>query len=212
MSHPRQPTLFISHGGGPSFSMDYPPPIGPHGFDALRRYLEGLIAALPQRPWAILVCSAHREEDRVTVSTAAAPPMLFDYYGFPPHTYELHYPAPGDPMLATRVRRLFSQAGITSGEDAARGFDHGVFVPFMIVDPATQIPVVMLSLKRHLDPARHLTIGAALTPLRDEGVLIVGSGNSFHNLRTFFDGRSETSLQFDAWLTATIEHPNPSAV
>jgi aromatic ring-opening dioxygenase catalytic subunit (LigB family) len=207
----RQPTLFISHGGGPSFWMSYPPPIGPHGFDTLRSYLAGVIASLPRRPKAILVISAHWEETRVTVSTSPAPPMLFDYYGFPPHTYELSYPAPGDPALASRVRGLLGAAGIESGEDGARGFDHGVFVPFMIVDPEARIPVVMVSLEHHLDAARHLAIGAALAPLRDEGVLIVGSGNSFHNLRSFFDGRPEASLQFDRWLTDAVTQPDAPA-
>jgi aromatic ring-opening dioxygenase catalytic subunit (LigB family) len=211
MSTLRQPTLFISHGGGPSFWMDYPPPIGPHGFDKLRNYLAGLIASLPQRPKAILVISGHWEEDRVTVSTASAPPMLFDYYGFPPHTYQLNYPAPGAPALAARARGLLGAAGIASDENGERGFDHGVFVPFLIVDPQAQIPVLMGSLEHHLDAARHLAIGAALAPLRDEGVLIVGSGNSFHNMRAFFDGRPEISLQFDRWLTEAVALPDPSA-
>ena len=210
MSSPRQPTLFVSHGGGPSFWMSYPPPIGAHGFDKLRAYLAGLIAGLPERPKAILVISGHWEEDRVTVSTSPAPPMLFDYYGFPPHTYQLSYPAPGDPALAARVRDLLGKAGIASEENATRGFDHGVFVPFLIVDPDASIPVVMMSLESNLDAARHLAIGAALAPLRDEGVLIVGSGNSFHNLRTFFDGEAGASLQFDQWLTETVQSADPA--
>ncbi len=211
MSHLRQPALFISHGGGPSFWMSYPPPIGPHGFDKLRDYLTGLIASLPQRPKAILVASGHWEEDHVTVSTSPAPPMLFDYYGFPPHTYELSYPAPGAPELAARVRDLLGKAGIASEANATRGFDHGVFVPFLIVDPDARIPVVMMSLESNLDPARHLAIGAALAPLRDEGVLIVGSGNSFHNLRTFFGDDAGASLQFDKWLTQTVLSPDAAA-
>jgi aromatic ring-opening dioxygenase catalytic subunit (LigB family) len=206
----RQPALFISHGGGPSFWMTYPPPIGAHGFDKLRGYLASLIAGLPERPKAILVISGHWEEDRVTVSTSAAPPMLFDYYGFPAHTYQLSYPAPGDPDLAARVRGLLDGAGIANDANATRGFDHGVFVPFLIVDPDAAIPVVMVSLEKSLDAARHLAIGAALAPLRDEGVLIVGSGNSFHNLRTFFDGEPEASLRFDTWLTETVQSPDPA--
>ncbi|MGO9360105.1 MAG: DODA-type extradiol aromatic ring-opening family dioxygenase [Xanthobacteraceae bacterium] len=210
MSSPRQPTLFISHGGGPSFWMSYPPPIGPHGFDQLRTYLAGLIAGLPERPKAILVISGHWEEGRVTVSTSPAPPMLFDYYGFPPHTYQLNYPAPGEPGLAARVRDLLNKAGIASEQNPTRGFDHGVFVPFLIVDPEARIPIVMMSLENNLDPARHLAIGAAVAPLRDEGVLIVGSGNSFHNLRTFFGDDAGASQQFDKWLTETIELPDPA--
>lgn len=211
MTSVRQPTLFVSHGGGPSFWMSYPPPIGPHGFDKLRVYLASLIASLPERPRAILVISGHWEENRVTVSTSPAPPMLFDYYGFPPHTYQLSYPAPGDPALAGRVRALLGEAGIASEQNATRGFDHGVFVPFLIVDPAATIPVVMMSLESNLDPARHLAIGAAVAPLRDEGVLIVGSGNSFHNLRTFFGDDAGASLHFDKWLTETVLLPDPAA-
>lgn len=131
--------------------------------------------------------------------------MLFDYYGFPPHTYQLSYPAPGDPGLAKNLRNLLGNAGIASKENCTRGFDHGVFVPFMIIDPDAEIPVVMMSLEHNLDPARHLAIGAALAPLRDEGVLIVGSGNSFHNLRTMFSDDAGASQHFDHWLTETIE-------
>lgn len=211
MSSPRQPTLFVSHGGGPSFWMSYPPPIGPHGFDKLRGYLAGLLASLPQPPRAILVISGHWEEERVTVSTSPAPPMLFDYYGFPPHTYQLTYPAPGEPGLAARVGGLLGKAGIASAENPTRGFDHGVFVPFLIVDPDARIPVVMMSLESNLDPARHLAIGAAVAPLRDEGVLIVGSGNSFHNLRTFFGDDEGASKLFDTWLTETVLQPDPAA-
>jgi aromatic ring-opening dioxygenase catalytic subunit (LigB family) len=211
MKPPRQPTLYISHGGGPSFSMEYPPPIGAHGFDNLRHYLSGVIANLPQRPQAILTISAHWEEACVTVGTSPAPPMLFDYYGFPPHAYQLNYPAPGNPALAARVRGLLDASGIANAENNTRGYDHGVFVPFMVIDPEAKIPVVTMSLEHNLDPARHLAIGAALAPLRDEGVLIVGSGNSFHNLRSFFDGRPETSMQFDTWLTQAVELPGPTA-
>jgi len=211
MSGVRQPALFISHGGGPSFWMSYPPPIGPHGFDRLRAYLAGLLPSLPERPKAILVISGHWEEDRVTVSTSPAPPMLFDYYGFPPHTYELNYPAPGDPALAGRVCELLGKAGIACAQNSTRGFDHGVFVPFLIVDPEAHIPVVAMSLEKNLDPARHLAIGTALAPLRDEGVLIVGSGNSFHNLRTFFGDDAGASMHFDKWLTQTVLLPDPAA-
>jgi aromatic ring-opening dioxygenase catalytic subunit (LigB family) len=145
-----------------------------------------------------------------TVSTSPAPPMLFDYYGFPEHTYRLSYPAPGEPALAERLRRMLGQAGIATAADAERGFDHGVFVPFLIVDPQAQIPVVMLSLQHDLDPALHLAIGAALAPLRDEGILIVGSGNSYHNLRHFFDGEPAAAATFDAWLTEAVTDSDPA--
>ena len=207
----RQPAIFLSHGGGPCFWMTFPEPFGAHAFDGLKAYLSGLVASLPGRPEAILVISGHWEERRPTVSTAAAPPMLFDYYGFPEHTYRLSYPAPGAPALAERVRGLIAAAGIEAGADDRRGFDHGVFVPFLIVDPAARIPVVMLSLRGDLDPAAHIAIGAAIASVRDDGVLVVGSGNSFHNLRAFFDGRtSQASVAFDAWLDEAVSGTDPA--
>ena len=199
----RQPTFFITHGGGPSFWMEYPQPIGPHGFDGLRDYLAALPASLPERPKAYLVISGHWEERVPTVSTAPAPSMLYDYYGFPKHAYELSYPAPGSPELARRVGELLNAAGIAYDTDSKRGFDHGVFVPFLIIDPEAEIPVVMLSMNNNFDPADHLQLGAALAPLRDEGVVIIGSGSSFHNLRTYFDGVTEAAAGFDDWLTET---------
>ena len=166
-------------------------------------YLRGIAASIGQRPTAILVISGHWEEAQPTVHVGRNPPLLFDYYGFPEHTYRLSYPAPGSPELAKRVRDLLAAAGIDSGEEAERGLDHGVFVPFLLVYPEADIPVVQLSLRQDLDPAAHLAIGRALAPLRDEGVLIVGSGMSFHNLRAFgsTDPRViEAAQRFDDWL------------
>lgn len=208
----RLPSLYITHGGGPCFWMEFGPPFGANAFDKLRAYLAGLIAGLPERPKAILVVSGHWEEDRPTVSTNPKPGMLFDYYGFPEHTYHLSYPAPGAPELAERVRGLLKAAKIDSGTDAQRGFDHGVFVPQLIMDPEAKIPVLMLSMRHDLDPAAHIAIGKAIAPLRDEGVLILGSGSSYHNLREFFSGRSaEASLAFDDWLNETVTQPDPQA-
>jgi aromatic ring-opening dioxygenase catalytic subunit (LigB family) len=138
--------------------------------------------------------------------------MLFDYSGFPEHTYQLSYPAPGAPALAERVRGLLHAAKIDCGTDGARGFDHGVFVPQLIIDPKAEIPVVMLSMRHDLDPAAHIAMGRALEPLRDEGVLIIGSGNSYHNLREFFGARGvEASLAFDDWLNETVTESDPAA-
>jgi aromatic ring-opening dioxygenase catalytic subunit (LigB family) len=206
----RQPTIYLTHGGGPCFWMSFPPPIGPNGFDGLKRYLAGLMAELPERPRAVLMITAHWEEPHFTVSTAAAPPMLYDYYGFPPHTYELRYPAPGAPELGRRVQALLQDAGIAAATDDRRGFDHGVFVPMLIIDPDARIPLAMLSLQKDLDPARHLALGEALAPLRDEGVLIIGSGSSFHNLRDYFSGNGKASAAFDAWLDETATGSDPT--
>ena len=207
----RQPTVYLTHGGGPCFWMEFPAPMGPHAYDGLRDYLSALIGGLPARPRAVVMVSAHWEQAAPTVSTAPAPGMLFDYYGFPPHTYRLSYPAPGEPQLAERVRGLLGAAGIAAGTDAVRGFDHGVFVPMLIADPAARIPVVMLSLEGSLDPERHLAIGAALAPLRAEEVLIIGSGSSYHNLRAIFDGGDGGSVAFDAWLNETATAVDPAA-
>ncbi|HEX5122306.1 MAG TPA: class III extradiol ring-cleavage dioxygenase [Rhodanobacteraceae bacterium] len=210
---PLQPTLFIPHGGGPCFFMD-PPPNDPHAWDAMAAYLRGIAASLPAKPRAILVISAHWETPRPTVMTAARPSMLFDYYGFPEHTYKLSYPAPGSPELASRVRALLAGAGIASDEDSARGYDHGVFVPFLLMFPDADIRVVQLSLRADLDPAAHLAIGRALAPLRDEGVLIVGSGMSYHNLRRFWSTETsdvESARAFDGWLTDAIESGDAGA-
>ncbi len=172
----RLPTLFIPHGGGPCFfagsAAERSAGVGCDGVPSRRRGV-----ALETKPRAILVISAHWEMPRPTVMTAERPPLLFDYYGFPAHTYRLQYPAPGSPALASRVRAaLFAAAGIASDEDDKRGYDHGVFVPFLLMFPDADIPIVQLSLRADLDPAAHLALGRALAPLRAEGVLIVGSG------------------------------------
>ncbi|CAN5310964.1 class III extradiol ring-cleavage dioxygenase [soil metagenome] len=202
----RQPAIFLSHGGGPCFWMDWPAPFGPGAWDGLGAYLESIAPRLPERPKAILVISAHWETERPTVGSAAQPVMIYDYYGFPEHTYQLQYPAAGSPELAGLVRALLSQAGIAADEDPDRGFDHGVFVPLLKAFPGADIPVVTLSLRHDLDPAAHLAIGRALEPLRDEGVLILGSGMSFHDLRHFRDGEGAISEGFDAWLQDAVTH------
>jgi aromatic ring-opening dioxygenase catalytic subunit (LigB family) len=177
-------------------------------------YLRGLDASLGIRPKTVLVISGHWETERPTVNTGVRPPLLFDYYGFPPHTYQLTYPAPGSPEVAARVRELLAAAGIPSAEDSQRGLDHGVFVPFKLIYPDADVPVVQMSLHASLDPTIHLQIGRALQPLRDEGVLIVGSGMSYHNLRDLFssDPRAMTAAeQFDVWLNDAVTDANPAA-
>lgn len=191
------PTLYIPHGGGPCFFMEWNPP---GTWDSLATWLRGLSATLP-KPNAILVVSAHWEEPSFSVTTSSAPPLLFDYYGFPPHTYELTYPAPGSPELAERVATLLGDAGIKTGADASRGYDHGVFIPFKLIYPDATIPVVQLSLKAGLDPEEHIAAGRALQALRSEDVLIVGSGMSYHNLREFWAGTNRGTEPFDEWLT-----------
>lgn len=203
----RMPMAFVPHGGGPWPFVDLG--LGPKEQEnRLRQYLVGLGAFPKSKPKALLVISAHWEESVPTVMTNPKPPMLYDYYGFPPESYEVQWPAPGDPALAKRVRSLLEGAGIPSGEDSARGFDHGTFVPFKLAFPNADIPTVQLSLKAGLDPKEHLAIGRALAPLRDEGVFILGSGMTFHNLRAFFQGGGgPVSEAFDAWLQESMKLP-----
>jgi aromatic ring-opening dioxygenase catalytic subunit (LigB family) len=203
----RQPVIFLPHGGGPCFFMDWT--WGPADTWArTQRFLEGLAATLPATPKALVVVSGHWEEAAFTASASAQPELIFDYSGFPEHTYQLTWPAPGSPELAERVAGLLGQAALPAAVSASRGFDHGVFVPLKLVFPEARIPVVSLSLAASLDPALHLAAGRALSPLRDEGVLIIGSGMSFHNLGGYF--RPETldhARAFDAWLTHAVESP-----
>jgi len=203
----RQPTIFLPHGGGPCFFMDWS--WGPaETWKPTRSFLEGLAATLPASPKAIVVVSGHWEEPAFTASAAAQPPLIFDYSGFPEHTYRLTWPAPGAPDLAERAAELLSQAGLHGAVSPSRGFDHGVFVPLKVAFPEAQIPVVSLSLNSSLDPALHLAAGRALAPLRDEGVLIIGSGMSFHNLRSYFHPETvERARAFEAWLTKAVESP-----
>lgn len=181
--------------------MDWP---NGNPFESLQTWLATLPKDVGARPRAILVISAHWEAARPTVTAHPRPPLIYDYTNFPPHTYALRYDVPGSPQLAAHVRDLLEAAGIESAEDPARGLDHGVFVPFRVIYPDADIPLVQLSLEIGYDPARHLAIGAALAPLRDEGVLIVGSGMSYHNLATIFDGDGAQAERFDAWLIDAV--------
>ena len=204
----RLPTLFIPHGGGPCFFMDAQPPLPPAAWDRMAAYLRGIGAALRVRPTAVLVISSHWEAPVPTLNVAGKPTLIFDYYGFPQHTYRLQYPAPGAPELAPRVRSLLAGAGFESAVDATRGFDHGVFVPFLLIYPDASVPILQLSLQQGLDAGMHFELGRALAPLRDEGVLIVGSGMSYHNLTDLFCGRgNDAAAAFDAWLAAAVRDP-----
>lgn len=200
---PRLPTFFIPHGGGPCFFMDWT--MGPRDtWDGMETFLRGLASELP-RPRAVLVVSAHWEEAAFTVNAAQRPPLLYDYTGFPEHTYRLRYPASGDPALARRSQTLLRDAGLAARQIDDRGLDHGVFIPFMLIYPQADVPIVQLSLRSGLDPAEHLAAGRALAPLRDDGVLIVGSGMSYHNLQAMFSPQPHhDAAVFDEWLSAAM--------
>ncbi|WP_299762201.1 class III extradiol ring-cleavage dioxygenase [Ramlibacter sp.] len=207
-THPaRFPVLFLSHGGGPWPWVDGMKQM----FAKTAREIAALPTRLPAKPKAVLVITGHWEAPQFSVSTAQRPPMDYDYSGFPEHTYHLQYPASGSPELAGRVRELLAGAGIASAEDPDRGYDHGTFVPMSLMYPDADVPVVLLSLKSDYDPAEHIRAGQALAPLRDEGVLILGSGLTYHNMSGF--GRANSTPVADAferYLHAAVSKPDPA--
>lgn len=199
----RFPTVYLSHGGGPWPFMDLGPAMQA-AMKPLADYLGALVTGLPQRPRAVLMVSAHWEEPVATLMTNPHPPLLFDYYNFPPSTYTLRWPAPGAPELASSVSAMLARAGFAVRSDPERGFDHGTFVALMLALPEADVPVLQLSLLQDMDPARHLALGEAIAPLRDDGVLLLGSGNSYHNMRGFGQASSRASSKaFDDWLVET---------
>lgn len=207
----RLPTIYIPHGGGPWHVMGDASGDS-EGYERLRAYLASLGERYSSYSKAILVISAHWEEVRPTVHFGAHPSLLYDYYGFPDFTYRLQWPAPGSPQVAGRVEKLLTDAAFKCDREEKRGFDHGTFVPFMIAFPEAHIPVVQLSLVKGLDPAIHYTLGEALEPLRSEGVLIIGSGMSYHNIRAFMSQdprRGPDSEKFDRWLSHTVTMEDP---
>lgn len=194
------PTLFIPHGGGPL------PLLGDPGHTGLVSFLKAVPQQIQPRPKAILLVSAHWEESEPQLTSASKPSLLFDYYGFPPETYKLHYPAPGDPSLAQQAADLLRSAGFNASLNPSRGLDHGAFIPLMLMYPDADIPVVQLSLKSSLDPEEHYRMGAALAPLRAQGVLLLGSGMSFHNMGQFArqpgSKQERVGQDFQLWLLA----------
>ena len=197
---PSLPAMYLPHGGGPSFFMQGP---RKQMYLEMEMFLRGVIASLATRPKAILLVSAHWEAPVPTFAGNPQPGLIYDYYGFPEATYQLTYPAPGAPELATQAAELLQSAGIPAQVDPDYGWDHGVFVPLKVMLPDANLPVLAMSLHASLDPRLHYAMGRALQPLRDQGVLIVGSGMSFHNLRNFAAGGPD-SERFDAWLDQAL--------
>ncbi|MCE3027291.1 class III extradiol ring-cleavage dioxygenase [Salinicola sp. DM10] len=192
--------LFISHGGGPL------PLLGdPDHREMVARLTE--IAGQLRKPAAILVISAHWEASLPTITSGERPGLIYDYYGFPPESYQIEYPCPGEPALARQVHQALERAGIAARLDDHRGFDHGVFVPLKLMYPAADIPCVQLSLVDSLDAEMHLAIGKALRALDVDDLLVIGSGFSFHNMEAFFapiTPETEARNQaFEDWLAAT---------
>lgn len=200
--------VFISHGGGPL------PLLGDPGHEEMVVALKALAEAIP-RPKAIVVVSAHWEEALPTITAAAKPPLIYDYSGFPPESYEIEYPCEGSPELANTLWGLLEEQGIPARLDDTRGLDHGVFVPLKLMYPEADIPCVQLSLVDTLEPRQHIDMGQALHDLHKQGVLLIGSGFSFHNLRAFFSAPTpqsrELNLAFEDWLNDTCANPEYSA-
>lgn len=201
------PTYFMFHGGGPWPFMNGP-------MRQAHATLEAALRDMPRqigvKPRAVLMVSAHWEAAEFTVLSGAHPGMFYDYGGFPDHTYEVRYEAPGAPELAVRVQSLVTAAGLRCDANSERGFDHGVFAPMAVIYPEADVPVVQLSMKQSYDPRAHLALGGALAPLRDEGVLIIGSGSSFNNASLRGSQSLEASWGFDNWLASTLLDTPPA--
>lgn len=210
----RLPALFIPHGGGPCFFMDWGPSFPADMWDSMADFLKSVAADLGVRPAAILVISGHWETPTPRVIARERNTLLYDYNGFPSHTYRLKYDAPGAPALADRVVALLGSAGIAAECDTTRGLDHGVFIPFLLVYPDADIPVTQLSLPQGASEGDLIAIGRAIAPLRDEGVLIVGSGMTYHNVAGILGrlpGQEQVSAQFDQWLWSALNDTDREA-
>lgn len=207
MHNRRLPTYFLSHGGGP---WPWMKEFRPGAYDLLEKSLHDVRKELGEAPRAVLMISGHWEADRFLLSSAARPPMVFDYSGFPEHTYRIRYDAPGDPALAETVRAMLDRGGVTAGLDPRRGYDHGTFTLMHTLYPKATLPLVQLSMKADFDPGEHIRVGELISPLRDEGVLIAGSGFSFHDTRGIISGTGKaSSATFDRWLNETLVEAAP---
>jgi len=198
----RMPAIFLAHGAPPLLDM-------PDWVRELREWAK----ALP-RPQAILMFSAHWEEHPITLGATRTVPLIYDFYGFPEHYYLQKYPAPGVPDLAARVRKLLNPDQAVK-DDPGRGLDHGAYVPLVAMYPEADVPVLQVSLPT-LDPKVLFALGKTLAPLRDEGVLIVGSGFITHNLRLFHFGENakinSCAAEFDAWAADALTRKDAEAL
>ncbi len=200
------PTLFVSHGAPTLLIEDGP----------TQAFFAGLGESWP-RPRAILCISAHWDSPAPRITGSARPSTIHDFYGFPDALYQLRYPAFGDPGLAERIARELSAAGFEATVDANRGLDHGAWVPLRFLYPRADIPVLQLSLQSRLPPSHHLAVGRALQALRDEGVLVMGSGGATHDLSGFrahaVDAPAlDYAMAFDSWLRQAVTEGHTDAL
>lgn len=209
MPHDRLPTYFLSHGGGPW-------PWLPERHTVYKELEASLLRVreeIGDKPRAILMVSGHWEEaEEFAVMSAARPPMLYDYHGFPDHTYSVEYNAPGAPDLAEDIQDLLASKGQRVRLDGERGFDHGVYTIAVCMYPDADVPVLQVSIRSDYNVQAHLQLGRDLAPLRSQGVVIIGSGLSYHNLRNIRnqDVARVDSAAFDAWLHDTLSGPDPA--
>ena len=198
--HNLYPTLFVSH-GAPTLAIQD---------GSAHRFLAGLGKAIG-RPKAILVASAHWESaGGSALSLVGSPATIHDFGGFPPELYELQYPAPGAPVVAEQAARLLEQAGFSVSRSTSRGLDHGAWVPLRLMYPMADIPVAQVALVQGAGPEVHYRLGAALQPLRAQGVLIVGSGSLTHNLYEVMGHREDDAppawvTAFAGWIASTLQ-------
>lgn len=202
----RFPTLFLNHGGGPMPLLGNQTDI----IEMIRYVRTNILDQYPVQPKAIVMISAHYENDnKIQIMSSSNPPMLYDYYGFPKEAYEFQYNAPGLPDLAYSIETLLKNNNLPCELDDQRGYDHGVFVPLSLLHPEANIPVVCVSLHSTLNPDIHIRLGKALEPLREQDILIIGSGYTFHNMQGFMNPNQQlynSSYQFNQWLQNTILH------
>ena len=204
-SSKRASIFYIPHGGGPM------PLLREESHVPLNQFLRKLPATIPE-PEAIVVISSHWEEPVVSITAHKNPPMLYDYSGFPPESYQIKYPSPGRPRLASRIQTILATAGIEARLDYERGYDHGLFVPLTFIYPEAKIPCIQISLSSSLDAGFHIALGRALAPLKKENLLVLGSGSSFHNMRVMMsrpgDADNEKNHYFEEWLVQTCCDPD----
>jgi 4,5-DOPA dioxygenase extradiol len=198
------PTLFVSH-GAPTLILERVP---------AREFLETLGASY-RHAKAVLCVSAHWETPHAAVSATLHPETIYDFYGFPDELYRIRYPARGEPDVAGRVAGLLKDAGLPCDVDDSRGLDHGAWVPMRLMFPQADVPVLQLSIQHHLDPAQHLVVGQALSGLRHDGILVVGSGGAVHPLgyAPLRDGPPDAwAVSFDDWLTDAVTRGDRDAL
>lgn len=192
--------LYISHGGGPL------PILG----DPDHQEMINTLQSIPQQiatPTAIVVISAHWEEQTPTITGGTKPPLIYDYYGFPEESYSITYPCPGEPGLASHLADAMNTIGIQAKLDMKRGFDHGLLIPLKIMYPEADIPCIQISLMKNLAPEAHINLGEAIKNHLNGNILVIGSGFSFHNMREFFadedEEKKKMNVKFDSWLQET---------